>query len=181
MNQYQRPEKRPDSLARRTFLPVLGGIGAIAAIFGLLWVVAFWVSRHADEVDTKLGDRVFHISVAATANRIAQDGIPVAFNDPVQGGRDIWVNHVGPDLTTNWYAFNIVPTGAAKRCAVVWDNPTKVFRDPCTNDAYAPDGYLPGGGGNLLHYAVNVKGNDLAIDLQAQPNPLDVPTTKASR
>ena len=180
MNTFRPPEKRPATLARRTFLPVLGGIAAIGAIFGLLWLVAFWVSRHADEVDTRLGDNVFHLSVPGTANRIAQDGIPVAYPDPIRQGRDIWVNHVGTDLTTGWYVFNIVPTGADKKCAVTWEGATKTFHDPCTNAVYGPDGFLPNGGGNLFHYAVAVNGNDLAIDLRSEINPLDIPKPSAT-
>gem|GEM_PF-1894837 len=173
-------KRRPTSLARRTFLPVLGGMAAIAAIFGLLWLVALFVSRHADEVDTKLGDNVFHISVSGTANRIAEDGLPVSYPDPLRSGRDIWVNHVGPDLSSGWYVFNIVPTGADKKCAVTWDGATKTFHDPCTDTVYGPDGFLPTGGGNLFHYAVAVNGNDLAIDLRSAINPLDVPKPSAT-
>ncbi|MCU1346350.1 MAG: hypothetical protein JWL70_2616 [Acidimicrobiia bacterium] len=178
MNPFPPPQKRPASLARRTFLPVFGGLGALLAIFGMLWLVSLWISRHADQVDTKLGDNVFHISVAGTANRIAQDGLPVGYPDPLQLGRDIWVNHVGPDLTTGWYVFNVQPTGEGNKCKVAWEGDAKQFRDPCTKAVFGPDGYLPGGGGPLRHYAVTVTGNDLAINLRAEADPPETTSTR---
>jgi hypothetical protein len=170
------PGKRPVSLARRTFLPVLGGIGAILAIFGLLWLAALWASRHTEDVSTKLGDTVFHIPLGGTANRIAADGLPVQYADPLSSGRDIYVNHVGPDLTVGWYVFNVLPTGEAHKCAVSWDRAAMVFKDPCTNTTYGPNGFPPAGVGSLVHYTVTVNGNDLAIDLQAPITPTSAPT-----
>jgi hypothetical protein len=152
-------DKPPPSLARRTFLPVLGGIAAIAAIFGLLWVIA----DHSD-----VANSVFEFHASAQARLIAENG-PAPFPDPLQKGRDIIVNHVGDDVSRGWYAFRRVPPNGAPGCLVYWDGSRQLFVDPCTATTYPPDG------SGLTQLPVDVHQDRVAID----PTPETVPTTAA--
>jgi hypothetical protein len=64
----------------RTIGPVLGGLAAIAAIGGVLWLVAVYVTdRQRDDssgFENRIGDDAFEVSYETLLDRIEADGAP---------------------------------------------------------------------------------------------------------
>jgi hypothetical protein len=134
--------RRPPSLAQRTFLPVLGGIGFLAVLAGLLWLVAAHLAHNAQKLDVRLGAKVFDVGRAAdVADSITSGRAPLAFPDPRPGGdRDIFVNHLDTDPTKGWVAFEARPPGEPRRCNLVPRPGAARLTDPCTGTTFPLDG-----------------------------------------
>ena len=82
---------------------------------------------------------------------------PLLFADPLQKGRDIYVNHLGPN---EWAALEVHPPGEAKSCTVKWNGQNHTFHDPCSGRDYPPDG------AGLVRYKASIEKNgDLVVDL----------------
>lgn len=138
------PPTRRTSAGRRAVVPLLAGTVFIALLALALWGVAAWVSRNAGEgsrLDVNLGDDYFDAGPAARrAEEIAERG-PTLY--PGLLGPDegyIFVNHLGDDPGRGWRAFAATPEGSPVACSVEWQPDRTAFVDPCTGDAYPPDG-----------------------------------------
>ncbi len=109
---------------------------------------------------SKLGSNTFKVGKAKNQAQIVDRNGPLLFADPLQKGRDIYVNHVGSD---QWVAFDVHPAGESRSCAVKWTPPSRTFRDPCSGKNYPPDG------AGLVHYKTSIdKSGDLVVDLHQQ-------------
>jgi hypothetical protein len=106
---------------------------------------------------SKLGTNVFKIGKAKDQASIVDRHGPLLFADPLQKGRDIYVNHVGPN---QWAAVEVHPPGEPKSCTVKWNGQSHTFHDPCSGRDYPADG------AGLVRYKTFIEKNgDLVIDL----------------
>ena len=150
-----------NSLARRTFLPVLGGAAFIVILAAVLWLIAVRISHNSQTLDVHLGDDVFKLPAKRTAERIVKEQAPLLFPDLlVDGSLDIYVNHFGSDTQRGWVAFAARPAGEPRPCNLVFPIGATKFSDPCTNASY------PATGQGLPQFAVDVTpAGTLQIDL----------------
>ena len=129
---------------------------------GLLASVVRFAAESPDRVD--LGPRVFKVGRAdRLAPRIAQDG-PLLFQDTLDRGREIYVQHTGAGEDEGWMAFEAYGPDAPHQpdCVLTWDGAARRFRDPCGDGSYPPDG------AGLAHYQTTVEDGLVVVDLNSR-------------
>ena len=123
---------RPSSPFARAVLPIAGGIVFFAALFGVTWLMATYVTNNT-EVTTATGDRTFVVGeVADIAKSIAESG-PVLYpdlRDPL-GKRSIVIEHNGTDVAKGWQVYYAYPADKTVDCLVTQIEKTHTFTD-CT-------------------------------------------------
>ena len=129
--------------------------GALAGVLIFIGIVALAGSGKAK---SHLASNVFKIGKAKDQAVIVDRHGPLLFADPLERGRDIYVNHL---TGTNWAALDVHPPGESKRCTVRWQAQPRTFRDPCSGHVFPADG------AGLTRYRAYVddKG-DLIVDLR---------------
>jgi hypothetical protein len=145
---------------RRTNAVVLTAVAGV--IVGFLIFAAILSLAGSGKAKSKLGANVFKIGKAKDQAVIVDRNGPLLFADPLQKGRDIYVNHLGPN---EWVAVEVHPPGEPKSCTVKWQAQSHTFHDPCSGRDYPADG------AGLVRYKASIdKSGDLIVDLH-QPLP----------
>jgi len=136
---------------------VIGGIALVVA-FGI-GLVAIIVAQNSGNIEVRLGDDTFRsLNAQAMADEIDENG-PILFGDVAGGSRDIWLQHDGTDPDSGWSAFEARRPGTDRTCNVTWNAASRRFDDPCTGEAYPPDGT------GLEQIPVTVEDGELVIDI----------------
>jgi hypothetical protein len=121
---------RPSSPFARAVLPIAGGIVFFAALFGVTWLMATYVTNNT-EVTTATGDRTFVVGeVADIAKSISESG-PVLYpdlRDPL-GKRSIVIDHNGTDVAKGWQVYYAYPADRTDECLVTQIEKTRTFTD----------------------------------------------------
>ena len=114
----------------RAVFPIVGGIVFFAALFGVTWLMATYVTNKT-EVTTATGDRTFVVGqVADIAESIAKNG-PVLYpdlRDPL-GKRSIVIEHNGTDVAKGWQVYYAYPADRTDACLVTQIQKTHSFTD----------------------------------------------------
>jgi hypothetical protein len=114
----------------RAVFPIVGGIVFFAALFGVTWLMATYVTNKT-EVTTASGDRTFVVGqVADIAESIAENG-PVLYpdlRDPL-GKRSIVIEHNGTDTAKGWQVYYAYPADRTDACLVTQIQKTHSFTD----------------------------------------------------
>lgn len=104
----------------------------------MTWLTVRYASSRPDEVN--LGSPVFKAGRAdRLARRIATGG-PFLFKDPLNRGREIYLQHLGPDPKQGWLGVAGYAAKPRLECLLRWEAPAARFADPCTGRNYPPDG-----------------------------------------
>ena len=121
---------RPSSPFTRAVFPIVGGIIFFAALFGVTWLMATYVTNKT-EVTTAVGDRTFVVGqVADIAESISENG-PVLYpdlRDPL-GKRSIVIEHNGTDVSKGWQVYYAYPLDRTDACLVTQIQKTHSFTD----------------------------------------------------
>ncbi len=142
---------------------VLAVAGVVVGIVLVLVIFVFAVPSltESGKVEVKLGSDTYSPgSAEAKAETIAQDG-PILLPD-VSGRneRDIYLQHIGDDPATGWYAFDARRPGQSRDCSLEWRSESEEFVDPCDGTV------VPADGAGLIAYQVTVtEDGNLVIDL----------------
>jgi len=122
--------KVPSSPFARAVLPIVGGIAFFAALFGVTWLMATYVTNRT-EVATTTGDRTFVVGqVEDIAASISENG-PVLYpdlRDPL-GKRSIVIEHTGSDPAKGWQVYYAYPADKSADCLVTQIQKTHTFTD----------------------------------------------------
>jgi len=114
----------------RAVFPIVGGIVFFAALFGVTWLMATYVTNKT-EVITATGDRTFVVGqVADIAKSISESG-PVLYpdlRDPL-GKRSIVIEHNGTDVSKGWQVYYAYPADRTDDCLVTQIQKTHSFTD----------------------------------------------------
>ena len=114
----------------RAVFPIVGGIVFFAALFGVTWLMATYVTNKT-EVTTATGDRTFVVGqVADIAESIAENG-PVLYPDlrDPSGKRSIVIEHNGTDVAKGWQVYYAYPADRTDACLVTQIQKTHSFTD----------------------------------------------------
>lgn len=115
---------------RRAIIPIVGGIAFFAALFGITWLVAAYITNNA-EVKPQFGDRTFVVGrVVDIAESIAENG-PVLYPDlrDSDGTRSIVIEHTGDDPAKGWQVYYAYPADRDSTCLVQQVERTHIFTD----------------------------------------------------
>jgi hypothetical protein len=141
---------------------MLAVAGLVLGLGGLVYLALAVTGAGRFDPETsplRPADAEFNVGDAeARAAAIERDRTPLLFQDPAASERPIWVNHVGDDPATGWYAFGAT---AGDGCVVEWDVDEQEFFD-CNDVRYPPDGL------GLTQYEVRVDDGDVIVDLQPE-------------
>jgi hypothetical protein len=118
-----------------------------------------------DGLDVRLGDDTFQdIDAESTAETIAEGG-PFPLEDLTGGSRQIFVQHLGDDPETGWFAFAVRPLGEPRECFVEWRPESRTFTD---NGECSRTYTFPEDGAGLPQYPATVNDDGkVVIDLNA--------------
>jgi hypothetical protein len=125
------PPPRLRSPFARAVLPVAGGLVFFALLGLATWLVALYLSRNADTVDVRLGDRYFEVGrVDVVADQVAADG-PLLFQDlkGTSARRSIVVDHRGTNDFDGWDVYYASPADRPDGCVVEQVRGTDRFVD----------------------------------------------------
>ena len=128
---------------RRAVTPIIGGIAFFAALFGVTWLMAAYITNNAD-VQTQIGDRTFVVGqVIDIARSIAENG-PVLYPDlrDPNGTRSIVIEHVGDVPAKGWQVYYAYPADRDSNCLVKQVERSHTFID-CEGRALAASQLQP--------------------------------------
>lgn len=128
---------------RRAVIPIIGGIAFFAALFGVTWLMAAYITNNAD-VQTQIGDRTFVVGqVTDIARSIAENG-PVLYPDlrDPNGIRSIVIEHVGDVPAKGWQVYYAYPADRDSNCLVKQVERSHTFID-CEGRALAASQLQP--------------------------------------
>ena len=152
----------------RAVFPIVGGIFFFAALFGVTWLMATYVTNKT-EVITATGDRTFVVGqVADIAKSISESG-PVLYpdlRDPL-GKRSIVIEHNGTDVAKGWQVYYAYPADRTDACLVTQIEKTHTFTD-CEGRTLSVEQLMPP---TDVRPIVENK-STLLIDLRGTMNPV---------
>ncbi len=115
----------------RAVVPVFGGILVLAAIMGVTWLVAAYISGGGAESSERLVPTVFEVgNVESIAATVAEDG-PILFPglDTTTGQRTLVLDHEGTDPARGWRVYWAYPADRDSSCHVRQVERTSRFTD----------------------------------------------------
>lgn len=125
--------------SRSLVLAVAGVAVGIVLVLGL-FVVAIPSLTESGTIEVQLGSDTYDAGGAASRSENIRDGGPLLFSDVSSGNRDIYLQHIGDDIETGWYAFDARRVGQSRNCTLEWRSAESIFRDPCDGTVVAADG-----------------------------------------
>jgi hypothetical protein len=155
------PVKETKTRAPRSVILAVAGIVIGIGLVLLLFVVAIPSLTESGTVEVKLGSETYDAGQAASrASNIASGG-PLLFSDVSGGKRDIYLQHIGDDPSTGWFAFDARRPGQSRACTLQWQPGSADFRDPCDGTIVTADGT------GLTDYPVTITaGGNVIVDLR---------------
>ncbi|MEO8162566.1 MAG: hypothetical protein ABI590_02185 [Ilumatobacteraceae bacterium] len=115
---------------RRAIIPVIGGIAFFAALFGVTWLMAAYVTNNT-EVQSQIGDRIFVVGRVVDISRSIADNGPILYPDlrDSDGTRSIVIEHTGDDPAKGWQVYYAYPADRDSTCLVQQIERTHSFTD----------------------------------------------------
>ena len=164
------PVKPTKTRSPRSMVLAVAGIVLGIALVLVVFVFAVPSLTESGKVEVKLGSDTYDAGpTESRAATIAQDG-PLLFSDVSGGQRDIYIQHLGDDPATGWYAFDARRPGQSRECPLDWDPAAKQFRDRCDGTV------VPADGSGLLAYVVTVTDSGrVVVDFKADPTATTAP------
>ena len=141
---------------------VVAAIAGVVVGGALLGGVTVYASRGNGKGDLAIRDEFRVGSMAALVDRV-----PFLLPDATPGRSvDVYVQHdPGRPADEGWLVFSALAPGQTDReCFLRWSEDDGVFRDPCTDETFPPDGT------GLRQYPTRVDDDDrLYVDLSPSP------------
>lgn len=145
----------------------------VATMLGFV-AMYFLFTRTADlaqsgDVQISIGDEVFAPgNVERLSEDIAAQQTPLLLSDVSGGDRDIFLQHIGDEPETGWFAFAVRPIDAPRDCFINWELEEQEFSYNCDDRTFAANGE------GLFQYPVNISPTgDITIDLNAAEREAD--------
>lgn len=150
---------RPQLRRRRKPTTVFVASLVALVITGLVLWWAVGVASRNPEV-ANLGPEVFSFEADGLAEEIAERG-PFLLKDPLNRGRELYVQHVGTSPKRGWQAISAYASSSDFECLLNWSAQREEFVDPCTRKSYPADGR------GLTRYPVEVSEGRVEVDLRS--------------
>ena len=144
----------------RVRVVVVASLVAVALASAMLVAVVRFASRNPEQVN--LGPSVFRFKASRLAREIEERG-PSLHKDPLNRGRELYIQHLGPDPNSGWVAVRAYASRESLECLLRWEAGPRRFVDPCTGRSY------PANGEGLTTYPATVRDGVVSVDLRAPP------------
>jgi len=161
---------------RSTTKAVVAMIVGLAIMALLMLLITAPVDGGGDVAGDQAGDlrgvplegEEFSMGGATSRAELIDDEGPLLLPDVASGDRDIWLQHIGDEAYTGWYAFSVRPDGETDReCFVEWMIDDNEFVDTCSSGIYRPDGSPADATDEVLpQYPVRINNGELLVDLR---------------
>jgi hypothetical protein len=152
--QPYRPQLRRRKKPTTVFIASLIAF-AIAAL--MLWWVVRVASKNPEIAN--LGPEIFRFDAERLADEIDDRG-PFLLKDPLNRGRELYVQHTGSSPKRGWQAISAYAAEPDLDCLLHWRESDEEFIDPCTDQTYPADGE------GLATYPVEVVDGRVEVDLK---------------
>ena len=168
------PVQKSRTRSARSVAMGVAGVAVGIVLVLLVFVVSIPSLTESGTVEVKLGSDTYDAGSATARAENISDGGPLLFSDVSSGNRDIYLQHIGDDIATGWYAFDARRPGQGRDCTLSWQASLSNFRDPCHGATIAADGT------GLLSYPVTItdKGK-VIVDLRGDA--VETTTTTSSK
>lgn len=150
---------RPQLRRRRKPTTVLVASLAAALVTALVLWWAVGVASRNPEV-ANLGSEVFRFDAEDLADEISDRG-PFLLQDPLNRGRELYVQHLGSSPKRGWQAISAYGSSSDFECLLTWSATQEQFVDPCSKKTFPADGR------GLKRYPVEVVDGKVEIDLRS--------------
>ncbi len=129
----------PFQQSRQVNFPRIVTFIVFSLVFGVGLLFAIVKLSGSGEIQFKLGDDVFEVGDAEVfAERIRSDRSPIAWAS-LSGSRPIYVQHIGDDHLTGWFAIDARSPLDPVTCSLQWDLESQVFVDECNEANTYPE------------------------------------------
>ncbi len=151
------PVREARTRTPRSIILAVAGVAIGLILVLVLFIFAIPSLTESGKVEVKLGSDTYDAGSASSLARSIASAGPLLLPDVSGGARDVYLQHLGDDDTTGWYAFDARRSGQTRNCSLVWQADSAEFRDPCDGTVVAADG--PG----LQTYPVTVSDNGRVV------------------
>lgn len=115
----------------RALGPVIAGLVVLAALAGLTWAMAAFISSGSAETSERLAPRRLFLGAAVNrAADVTREGpLLLPGLNTSRGERSLVLDHTGDDHTRGWIVYSAHPADRGPDCAVEQVRRTKEFTD----------------------------------------------------
>ena len=170
------PVREAKTRTPRSIILAVAGVALGLILVLVLFIVAIPSLTESGKVQVKLGSDTYDAgSSSSLAKSIASAG-PLLLPDVSGGRRDVFLQHLGDDPDTGWYAFDARRAGQPRDCSLGWSADDQHFVDPCDQSM------VPADGTGLVSYPVTVTDGRVIVDFRsdATSTTSTVPTSSPS-
>jgi hypothetical protein len=156
------PVREARTRTPRSIILAVSGVALGLILVLVLFIFAIPSLTESGKVEVKLGADTYDAGSASSLARSISSAGPLLLPDVSGGARDVYLQHLGDDEATGWYAFDARRPGQTRDCSLGWQADSAEFRDPC-------DGTIVGADGSgLLSYRVTVsESGRVVVDFSA--------------
>jgi hypothetical protein len=147
---------------QRSLVLAVSGLVLALVLVLVVFIIAIPNLTSSGKVEVQLGPERFDArSADDRAAEIAERG-PILLPDVAGNERDVFLQHLGEDPRTGWFAFDARRPDASRACSLSWQADRRQFVDPCDSTV------IDERGTGLRQYTVEVtdEGN-VVLDLRA--------------
>jgi hypothetical protein len=164
------PVKQAPTRTPRSIILAVAGVTLGLILVLVLFIFAIPSLTESGKVEVKLGSDTYDAGSAESLARSIASAGPLLLPDVSGGKRDVYLQHLGDDDTTEWHAFDARRPGQSRDCSLNWRADSDDFVDPCDGTV------VPSDGSGLLDYRVTVSDSGrVVVDF----NPDDAPSETA--
>ncbi len=144
------PVREARTRTPRSIILAVAGVALGLILVLVLFIFAIPSLTESGKVEVKLGSDTYDAGSAPSLARSIASAGPLLLPDVSGGKRDVYLQHLGDDDTTDWFAFDARRPGQSRDCSLRWRPDTSDFADPCDGTIVAADG------AGLTNYPVTV-------------------------
>ncbi len=154
--------KRSRTPGRQAAVLAVAGLTAILSIIGLfVWLDNERQGASTNAVWSPVPDEgnIFSPGPADALAQFVDETGPILLADTAGQDRDVWIQHLGDDVSTGWITFGVRQPDAPRDCSAEWRPDDATFVDSCDGTVYPEDG------SGLPRYETTVINGRVVVDL----------------
>lgn len=168
------PVKQAPTRTPRSIILAVAGVTLGLILVLVLFIFAIPSLTESGKVEVKLGSDTYDAGSAESLARSISSAGPLLLPDVSGGKRDVYLQHLGDDPASGWYAFDARRPGQSRDCSLNWRADSADFIDPCDGTV------VPADGSGLTDYPVTVSDTGrVIVDFNPEAETTTSSTTSA--